>query len=269
LIGTFLYLPAHSEPERQIDQTRLPQILAEAASYCWKFGNATLNYVCLEDVTEVIYSPYKKIPRSFNDILETGATSRYLYDYQLIKKDQDIQEQRILLEDNGRKTEIKDAPLMVKRFKYRHIILGPMLLNEYWQPLHDYRIVGSEKVKGEFCLVIQAVPKPSTKLSHLFGKIWVSERDYKVWRLEWYQESLDNYELAEETAKILQARPQLKMTMEYGFEEKGIRFPSKCVFSEEYLNIKGVIFIRSVTTVVYKNYKFFTVETEVQVKKSP
>jgi len=253
-------------PGKEIDQTRLPKILEEVAAYCRVFSSASLNYVCLEQVTELIYRPYRKLPRASYDPLYTTQRHHFIYDYQLIQKDYDINEQRILIEENGTKANIKDAPLKVDRFHYKHIILGPLLMDEYWQEFHDYRIIERDRLKKEPCFVIEAVPKSAISGDHLFGKFWISERDFKVWRMEWNQESVDNYEQIEETAKMLKARPQVKLILEMGVEEKGIRFPSQYAQRENYVNKQGALLIRSETTVNYKNYKFFTVETEVKIK---
>jgi len=52
-----------------------------------------------------------------------------------------------------------------------------------------------------------------------------------------------------------------------GVEEKGIRFPSKYVQREEFVSKRGALLIVSEVTVNYKNYKFFAVETEVEIKR--
>jgi hypothetical protein len=252
--------------QSEIGQSQLPKILEKTAAYCRKFGTASLYYVCLEDITEKIYTPYREIPRSYPPLLLTVDRNHYVYDYQLIQKEGEVKEQRILLEENGVKKDVRDAPLKVKRFRYKHITFGPMLLSEYWQPYHNYRIVAKEKINGERCLVVEALPKPSFVLEHLAGKIWVRERDFDILKVEYNQETIDNYEGIEETAAKLKARPLIKLITEYVFEKKGIRFPSKYVQSEEYINLRGVHFIKSETTVNYKNYKYFIVETEVEIK---
>jgi len=267
-MGVLFLLPlAISLSPQKVDQSPLPRVLATAAEYCRIFGNASLNYVCLEEITEVSYSPYRVVPQRFGDATITRNVNHLLYDYQLVKMGEKIEEKRILLEENRKKEHIPDAPLKVHRFPYRHIILGPMLVSEYWQQLHDYRIVGKEKIASEPCLVIEAVPKPGVKTDHLFGRIWISERDYQVLRLEWNQESIDNYEGIEERARDWGAKPRMKLVMEYAYVKKGIRFPSKYVFSEEYINDRGFLFIGSVLTVLYRNYQYFTVETKVDLKK--
>ena len=268
--GVLFLLPmamAFSFFPQKVDQSRLPAVLEAAADYCRMFGNASLNYVCLEEITEISYSPYQVVQSRFSDVVTTKNVNHLIYDYQLIKTGEKIEEQRILIEENGKKKHIPDAPLKVRRFPYRHIILGPMLVSEYWQPWHDYRIVGREKIAKESCLVFEAVPKPGAKTDHVFGRIWVSERDYRVLRLEWDQKSIENYEGIEEKAKRIGAKPRIKLVMEYAHMKKGIRFPSKYVLSEEYVNSRGDLFIGSVTTVQYRDYRFFTVETEVDLKK--
>jgi hypothetical protein len=252
--------------QKKVDQSLLPRILEKTAAYVRKFGNASLNYVCVEEITEKIYSPYMRIPRDPSSLFHSIEKNHYVYDYQLIQKEGDLKEQRILLKENGVKKSILDAPLKVKRFRYKHITFGPMLLSEYWQQYHDYRIVAKEKINGEMCLVVEALPKPSVKVEHLAGKIWVREHDFGILKLEYNQETIDNYEGIEEIAKKLNAEPRVKLITEYGFEKKGIRFPSKYIQDEEYVNSKGVHFVRSETTVNFRNYKFFIVETEVEIR---
>ena len=253
-------------PPQEVDQSPLPRLLEAAAEYCRRFGNASLDYVCLEEVTEVSYSPYRVVPWSPGNPVVLEIVNHFLYDYQLLMTAGKIQEKRILLEENGKKKHVPDAPLKVKRFPYHHIILGPMLVSEAWQPLHDYRIIGREKAIEESCLVLEAVPKQGVETDHLFGRIWVSERDDQLLKFEWNQKSIGNYEKIEKIAKKLRANPRITIVMEYAHMKNGIRFPSKYVLSEEYVR-KGARVIGSVTTVLYRDYKFFTVETKVDLKK--
>jgi len=268
--------------QKGISQGQLPEILEKTAAYCRAFANATLHYVCLEDVTEKTYLTFRKMPRRKGEYLESPKISHLVYDYQLVKRGAEINERRTLLEEDGEKRNIPDAPLGVKRFKYRQIIMGPMLLNEYWQKFHDYRVVGWEKINQEPCLIMEAIPKTPLsdgerptiedtiglpfKPGQLFGRIWVSERDWRAWKLEWDPRSIGNYEAVEEMAEALNAEPRLRLEMEYAFDHKGIRFPSRYVLSEDYVNAAGVRLIRSDLTVVFRNYRFFTVETEVDFR---
>ena len=54
---------------------------------------------------------------------------------------------------------------------------------------------------------------------------------------------------------------------EYGFEKNGLRFPNLYEVTEAYKGLKtswGIVF--SKTTVTYKDYKFFQVETAVDIR---
>ena len=47
----------------------------------------------------------------------------------------------------------------------------------------------------------------------------------------------------------------------------GVRFPSLDFTEEAYINAGGNKFVRSEARVLYRDYKFFTVETETTIKK--
>jgi len=263
----FVLAAAVRLPCQDANPPSIAEILKKAAAYCHRFGTATLNYVCVEDLRDTIYIPFLRLPRSLYEHLKIRS-NHFVYDYQLVKVGEKISEQRKLLEENGNPKNVPAAPPRMGRFAFQMIILGPMILSEYWQQYHDYEIAGRGKVGKEKCLIIEAVPKASAPHGHLFGKVWIKEQDGRIMRLEWYQESIQNYEIIEETARALKAKPQIRMTMEYSFEKNGVGFPSKCRISEDYItNERGFRLTLSETTDNYKNYKFYTVETEVRTRQ--
>ena len=71
------------------DQAELELILKKCADYCERLGNVALFFVCQEEIKE--------------EIRRTGRARRernvYVYDYQLIRKQNEINERRILLEE--------------------------------------------------------------------------------------------------------------------------------------------------------------------------
>jgi len=77
---------------------------------------------------------------------------------------------------------------------------------------------------------------------------------------------MSDFERAEKEAKKMGARPQITLTSEYAFEKNGIRFPSRYIIREEYIHPNWGKEKKSEITVVYKNYKFFTVDTEIKIK---
>ena len=148
--------------------------------------------------------------------------------------------------------------------------MGPIgLLSSYWQTCHDYRILKEEKLKGDKTVIIEAVLKPGYTFQHLTGKIWVRKSDFSILKIEWFQQSIRGYDHVEETAKRIKAEPRLTLITEYGFEKNGIRFPSKYSLNEIYITKRGRRrYQRSQTVVLYEDYKFFTVETDVKIKDS-
>jgi len=251
------------------DQAELEEILQKCGDYCHRLANSALDFVCIEKIKEeMFFHPQMLVSQLGTRYTSVGRTTRknvYVYDYQLIRKKLQIKESRVLLEENGKKKNEKDAELKTHLFGHENIIFGPVgLLSEFWQQYYDYRIVKREKFKGDRVIVIEAIPIPHLQTDNLYGKVWVRKNDFSIMKIEWEPESLKNYEVIEENAKKLNAEPEIKLFSEYGFEKNGIRFPSRYLITEGYNQKRGARFTRSKTTVIYKDYKFFTVETEVK-----
>jgi len=249
-------------------QAELEVILKKCAEYCKKLEHSSLYFVCTEEIIERIY--YFLRPTSIG-LRPTGLfrQNTFIYDYQLIRKDNKIIERRNLIEENGKKKDEKDASLKTEMFEHKYVVFGPIgLLSENWQRHHEYRILKEEKIRGEKAIVLEAVPHSGQELKHLFGKAWVRKDDFSILKIEWHQRSMGNFERIEEFAKELDAEPHITLISEYTFEKNGIRFPSKYFVKEEYSHPYRRNFRRSETTVTYRNYKFFTVETNVHIKKS-
>jgi len=202
----------------------------------------------------VIYHPY------------LGYTNVYVYDYQLIRKDKNITEKRILIEENGRKKQEKDAPLKTELFYHKKIIFGPYaLLSLEKQKNYDYKIIKTGKFHDDEALVIEAVPKSAEAVDDLYGKIWVAQDDFSILKIEYEQTSIENPEVAKVLAERFDAEPHFTITAEYGIKKKGIRFPSQFTIDEAYIKPKSHQRItRSKTIVDYYDYKFFVVETDVK-----
>ncbi len=241
------------------NQVELDTILKKCADYCENLDNVVLFFVCQEKIKEEIRLSTHTAKKERNV---------YVYDYQLIRKENEINERRILLEENGQKKHEKNAQLKTKIFTFKNIIFGPIdLLSEHWQQYYNYRIVKEEKLKGEKSIVIEAIPKSSFKLDYLYGKIWVRKNDFSILKIEWKQQSIKNYEIVEKTAREIGAEPQIALIAEYGFEKNGIRFPSKLFIQEAFSSLGRRIFTRCKYTVIYDGYKFFTVETDRKIKR--
>jgi len=70
----------------------------------------------------------------------------------------------------------------------------------------------------------------------------------------------------EERARRYKAEPEVTFVTEYGLEKKTLRFLSRGIIEEAYRKKKGRKRVRSETKADYTDYKFFTVEVEVEPK---
>jgi hypothetical protein len=246
----------------------LQSLLDRAAEYCDRLSRSVLNFICRERIEEWFYVERNDINELFGMIFIDNRKERwrYVYDYQLVRDRAGlIQESRMLLEAQGKKVDIPDAPLKTHVFKYAYVVMGPLgLLSRNHQADFEYNIVREEKVGGEPAVVIEAAPKPGIRLDYLFGTIWLRKRDAGILKIQWNPSSIENYADVEEVARQLGLKPNIVMTSEYAFENNGIRFPSRYTVKESYLGKMGRRFQHSETDVAYDRYKFFTVETEVK-----
>lgn len=236
----------------QDDSERLSAILKKAETYCRRLDRAALDFVCLEEVTEMT--------RHF-----TPKTDVYLYDYQFIRKDDKVKEQRNLISVNGKKTDIQDSSLNTFMFQYKNVLFGPVgLLSKTWQAYHDFKFIGEDTLDKEEVVVIEATPGANLDRPHCYGKLWIKEDDGSVLKIVWDQRSLGNFKSIEDWAKTHDAVPEITAYSEYGFEKNGIRFPSRSYTENAYIDKNNRKFVSAEISILYKDYKFFTVETEIK-----
>ena len=252
------------------------ELLKKAADYCRKLESSSLFFVCKEKIIERIYysipeksKPYlRKGVFTWGYLIEDFKIHKYIYDYQLIRVGDYIQEKRDLLEEDGKKQHLKNAPLKTKIFENKYVLFGPIgLISNEAQNHHEYKLIKEEKINGLKCLVLHAIPRSSSPKNHLFGKVWVSKEDGSILKIHWDQESIGNYEKILEIADKLNAKPNITLISEYNVEKKGIRFPSTCYSKEEYIHPRYGNITVSETQVSYSDYRYFVVETEVKFRK--
>lgn len=244
----------------------LDSLLARAAEYCDGLDRSVLNFVCRERIEEWTRSSIRRFGSAF---IGPRERHRYLYDYQLVRDPVGFyEERRTLLQDDGKQVSIPGSPLKTQSFSHAKVIEGPLgLLRREIQADHDYKVVGEERTLGQEAVVIEAAPKAGELQGQLCGRIWLRKSDAGILRIEWTPASIGHYEIIEEQARRLGMTPACVFTSEYAFEKNGVRFPSRYVAKEIYRrpNSGGSVQLAQVD-VVYNEYRFFTVETKVDIR---
>jgi hypothetical protein len=175
-IGTFLLLgvpiasgPFYQDPETS--QDLLDEILKKCAEYCEQLTRSVLDFVCRESITEEINTiDYRQREITGDSAGKTSIMSSvwkkgnelntFIYDYQMIRKDNIITNRRILIRENGTKKYEENAEPKIQRFKHHNILFGPIaLLDPQWQSFYDYKIIQKDKLKRKNVYVIEAIPK--------------------------------------------------------------------------------------------------------------
>ena len=275
---------SETKPAEPMNEARAADVMAlleKSAAYCRRLENAALNFVCTEAVVERFFgrgtsiedmSPKEDfITHKYDgnaDAAKTGIRSwEWIYDYQLIRSNGATQEKRVLVQENGEKRREENAELKTTRFSHRNVFLGPIgLLGARAQANHTYRFIKEGKVGDDPVIVIEATPREKIGTS-LFGKAWVRRKDGAVLRIEWEPASMENYAAIELFSRQIDKIPMIGFASEYGFEKYGLRFPNLYEVTEAYKGVKtslGIVF--SMTTVTYIDYKFFQVETAVDIR---
>jgi len=282
----------------------LNKVLENSADYCSKLAASALYFVCLEKITEEtsktskdgqLSNPQQPSHQDLTDARRNqefrheGTPERYrqgpqktnlrkngyIYDYQLIKKSEKIEESRTLIEENGKKKNEKNAQLKTRKFYSYRSVLGPIgLLSKSQQNKFNYKIIEEKKQKGRDVLVIEATPKAVSEQNSNYGRIWVDKENFQILRIDVAQESLIGYK----DPKVKGINHVITISHYYDVEKNGLMFPSKTVFEENYTPDKVQVglwsnYSNSVQKITlqwtkleidYTDYKFFTVDVNVK-----
>jgi hypothetical protein len=262
-------------------------ILNNVAGYCEKLQNSAFHFICKEKVVEIfeeLVTNYRTAPeRDYGDRYvaregmdqQTRSKSRmvkqYLYDYQLIKQNGKITEQRLPLNRGKDSTAALEIESKMGTFFSKKIVLAPiLLLSKEFQNQYQYEFKGREKIKGISMIVIEATPMNSIQNEFLFGTLWIDPRDFSIRKIKVNPRSIRGFAQLEAIARKLKAKLNLSAEIEFGNLKNGIRFPSEVTVVENYQGgpiisrLRGKKgWDRSKTVYSYKDYQFFNVQTEV------
>jgi hypothetical protein len=276
MVGPGAFLFSHPTSP-QADMEKLENILKNTQEYCERLKKVVFDFVCFENVREKVFLYNKK---SITKMIE-GSGGRYLvtelklkrtktrtflYDYQMVRKGEEGFEKRILLRENKRNKHQENAQLKLQRFAAKYLIYGPVgFLSRYWQDFFDYKIKGENAVDGRSAVRIEVVPNSIREENYSFGNVWVDRMDYSILKIEWDQRSIKDFK-----DKVESRAGDLKRTVVwgalYGVDKNGIRFPSRQYIEETYTSLSGKKHTKYTVDIVYDNYKFFIVETEVKIR---
>ena len=171
----------------QNEEEDLNLVLKNCADYCDKLMNSILYFICDEKITEEIHKPpsvvrmskelgTERIESQIRIPSKLLENNEYVYDYQLIRKNKEIKETRILIKENGKEKREKGAKLKTRVFKYKNVIFGPIgLFSHSAQQNHDYKIIDHKQHNGEKVFVVEVRPKQKVIERNLFGKAWISK----------------------------------------------------------------------------------------------
>jgi hypothetical protein len=251
----------------------LSRLLGLAADYCDRLARGSIDFVCLEEVSETIYEKTPQYPTSSygrpswrDQVLQ----HKFLYDYQFVVENGRKTEKRRILELDGIKKKGEETDLDTLTFFYKNVLFGAVdLLAGSRQGFYRYEIKGRESLGGRPALAVDAVPAPGLNVPVNRGTVWLREDDGAILKIVWDVTSMGDTAAIRKAAEEYKGTPQILQVTEFGIEKNGVRFPDRFHVEEVYIGKKGKRQVRSVLDAVYRDYRFFTVEVETSGIKRP
>lgn len=261
--------------EELLEIKKRADILKRAAAYCTKLKNSSIYFFCHEEISEFI-NYGMDIGENSRFRIEAPidnwawkkrsgrTTDTYLYEYQMVQEGDKLEETRKLKQKNNLAERQNRTVLQTKSFKFKQIIFGPLgLLSGYWQERNDYKILREDELNGEKVVVFECLPKFHRESNPHFGTVWVKPGDGSVVKIELNPKTLGITDFVRAIAQKTKSTPVFQFFTEYANEKNGIRFPSRSVLEEAYIDENGKKTIMVKLVVNYKDYKYFSVGAEV------
>jgi len=290
--------PAQTPPPQKAIPDQLPAVspsletlLAKAAEYCRKLESSAFDFVCREEIRETVDpkldaahgSPSNSPPAGVPEAAAPYGTPRYsgpgvnvswtkkvkrsfINDYQCIRSGRAIRETRTQLEENGRVKVVPNAELQTSVVVFGTALLAPVgMFGEHFQSGYDFAIAGHDRIGETPVVIVDARPKPGAPpIRNLYGQAWVDPATGGILKIEWSESRVGNFDVFAQRGELYKRTPRLIIRSEFSAEKNGLRFPSRLSVEETYVKESGKAFVRSRTEVVYKDFKFSTVEFEVR-----
>jgi len=174
-----------------------------------------------------------------------------------------------VLKDNGRKV-LDEVRLLIED---RYSTLSPVLsllkiMDKDHQPLFNYRICGEKRESGKDTYVLEAIPKFGDADGVSAAKIWVAKSDFQILKSEIEGVPLYGYDNVLREAVYLNIKPFFLRTYEYKVEKNGVMLPQRTKVQIKYPSLMSSRHeTKSNIELTYKDFKFFSVETETEIIK--
>jgi TonB family protein len=276
--------PTGLEPD---SQAKLRMVLDHCAEYCERLTGLALDFICEETIKEIHYNfgaepigvvyiyrppspPVRPVTTVVAPLFDPKLTEKnsFVCDYLLVKKGENLEERRILLQEDGRTMPDRENLLEEKKFSILRPLFAPIrLLDRDRQPLFNYTIIKEENVNKKKSYLIEAVPKSIDAAGIQCGRIWVDTRSFQILQCEIEGMPLEGYEDILQDCIRFNIEPIFTITYLYQIERKGVLFPSRVdlrvVYKDPITKLK-----KMKTEITYKKYKIFTVETEEEIREA-
>ncbi|MEN8223400.1 MAG: hypothetical protein ABFR36_09100 [Acidobacteriota bacterium] len=277
------------------DKKELKKTLLGAADYCERLENAAFHFICKEDIEEKLqfirrarsvkretYNPQTGVmirtrePGSPNRKSRVQKfKQRFIYDYQLIIDKGKATEQRKIIKGKRKDKKGAAGSLRVESFLSKKIVLVPTsFLGIVNQGRYKFRFVKRDTIDKVKTDLIEVFPKKLDQTDSIYGKVWIDIEDNSILRIEVNPLSIGGLTSLMKLASDLGSILDVKCTINFGLKRNGIRFPTQVRIRELYHGgdfLKRVMRMpsweKSRTTYRYRDYKFFEVDTEVELSK--
>jgi hypothetical protein len=290
-----------SSNRQTISKLELQNILNHAANYCEKIKQSAFHFFCKEKIVESwkalfsipdLNSKLNSVARK-PDLLEqlrtliqrykrmkiagdvNTAMNVYTFTYRLIKKGDEIKEERDWFSSKDNVPISRDQVIKPTVFFSERAVFAPLtILSRERQHMYDYRFIRNDKRKGRPAVVIEAIPNQELQEHSIYGKVWIDKENFSILAIEADPRSIEGYQALKEIGEGVNARLYLTLEIEFDQLHNGIRFPTRVHMLTKYKGgphvsaLKGASgWERNRTTFTYNDYQFFDVKVDVSIDK--
>lgn len=259
-------LPREARPQTG-EADELVPLLLKAAAYSERLKKAALRYTCQEEITEQIRT------RQTGVIVHGFDRKTWQHDYQIVLKDGNLSENRLLVKRNQKKFDPPKPARMETIYQSQYSFFLPVtMLAAEKQPSYRYTIVGREKIRKRS--IVRILARPIQAAGGLpGGELWVDEQDGSVWKIDLDAKTVGGFKSRFTRTADQGIHLIMSDVHEYMVRYKGIQFPSSTTITENhtYKRMRGPNEAEPVqmevlrVTFRYRDYRFFDVSSQAEV----